>query len=401
VQRLSSKCAAKRVARGGKRVARGPDGQGGGAGFSLADQLFNAQTLHDLAAELAGLPGFDTHRFHHEATDGLAGRGLLERLDWIATCVERQLPRGFPAMADALEAAMPPPLDPARTDDDFGRFIHAVPGILAVRHGMEDHRERALDLLHAATQRFSMEFYIRPFLDRWPDETLARLQHWVSDDNYHVRRLVSEGTRPRLPWAQNIALDPAVPLRFLDRLHADPTRYVTRSVANHMNDLSKVMPDTVVARLADWRTQAQQTPREMDWLTRHALRTAVKRGEPGALDLLGYRPGIVRARIESLPETVRIGETLHFAVVLEADRALPVLVDYRLRFVRPRGDVEKVFKLKTGQVAPDRPLRLEKRHVLKADATTYRLYPGRHGLVVQANGQDIAEAVFEVLPPEA
>ncbi len=377
-------------------MARGPDGQGGGAGSPLADQLFNADTLGDLAREFSALPGFDAGRFHAEAVAGLPGRGLLERLDWIADCAAAQLPADFPAMADALEAAMPPPLDPAQTDNDFGRFIHAVPGILAVRHGLEDHPDRALDLLHAATRRFSMEFYIRPFLNRWPDRTLARLDRWAGDDNYHVRRLVSEGTRPRLPWARDIALDPAVPLRFLDRLHADPTRYVTRSVANHMNDLSKRMPDRVLDRLARWQRDGRQTPKEMDWITRHALRTAVKRGERGALDLLGYRPGAVRARIEGLPDSLRIGDTLTFAVVLEAAEDLPVMVDYRLRFARPKGTAEKVFKLRTGRVTPDRPLRLQKRHVLKGDATTYRLHPGPHAITVQVNGQDVAEARFDL-----
>jgi 3-methyladenine DNA glycosylase AlkC len=379
-------------------VARGPDGQGGGAGFSLADQLFNADTLADLAADYAGLPGFDAGRFHTEAVGGLAGRALLARLDWIASCIERQLPTDFPAMAEALEAAMPRALDPALQDEDFGRFIHAVPGILAVRHGLDSHRERALDLLYAATQRFSMEFYIRPFLNRWPEQTLMRLDRWVGDDNYHVRRLVSEGTRPRLPWAANIALEPSVPLRYLDVLHADPTRYVTRSVANHMNDLSKVMGPQVVTRLAGWKDQGRQAPREMDWITRHALRTAVKRGERDALDLLGYRLGAVTARIEALPQGLHIGEALTFEVVLTAAEALPVMVDYRLRFTRPSGAAEKVFKLKAAKLLPGKEMRLVKRHPLKADASTYRLHPGRHAVTVQVNGQDVAEAGFDLLP---
>ena len=381
-------------------MARGPDGQGGGAGFSLSDQLFNVETLRDLAQDYAVLPGFDSARFHAEAAGGLEGRGLLQRLDWIATCVETQLPVDFPAMADALEAALPSPLDPSLKDDDFGRFIHAVPGILAVRHGLEDHRDRALDLLYEATKRFSMEFYIRPFLNRWPDETLARLDLWARDENYHVRRLVSEGTRPRLPWAANIRLDPEVPLRFLNVLHADPTRYVTRSVANHVNDLSKMMPETVLARLRDWQGQGRQTKSEMAWITRHALRTAVKRGEPGALALLGYRPGHVTARIDGLQPSLRIGETLEFEVVLEADKTLPVMVDYRLQFARPNGTAEKVFKLKAAHVTAGKPLRLTKRHRLKADASTYVLHPGPHGIVVQVNGQDLVEAVFELLPSD-
>ena len=375
-------------------MARGPDGAGQTQGFSLKDQLFNADTIGDLAAEYAVLPGFDPERFLSEALAGLSSRGLLERLDWLADCIAAQLPDRFPDMADALEAAMPAPLDPSRTDDDFGRFIHAVPGILAVRHGLDHHRDRALDLLEAATQRFSMEFYIRPFLIRWPDETLARLDRWTEHDNYHVRRLVSEGTRPRLPWAANIRLDPLVPLRFLDRLHADPTRYVTRSVANHLNDLTRHAPDRVVHHLKAWQDKGRQTPKEMDWITRHALRTAVKRGEAEALALLGYHQDrVISVALSVTPDPVAIGETLKIEVTLVADAPLQVMVDYRIRFHRPNGRVgEKVFKLSTAQVNPGVPVTLRKAHPLKDGASTFTLHPGPHRITVQVNGQDRAEA---------
>ncbi len=378
-------------------MARGPDGQGGGAGFSLADQLFNEQSIGDLAAEYGQLPGFDGDDFASEVLAGFGDLGLLERLDWIATCVENRLPTDFPAMVEALRAAMPPELDPSQTDDDFGRFIHAVPGILAVRHGVEDHRDLALDLIYDATKRFSMEFYIRPFLNRWPDDTLARLDAWCGDDNYHVRRLVSEGTRPRLPWARNIDIAPDVPLRFLERLHSDPTRYVTRSVANHMNDLSKVMPEEVVARLSSWQNTQEQTPKELAWMTKHALRTAVKRGERGALDLLGYRAGDVAATLAIKTPKVTIGEPLEFDVTLTSPESLPVMVDYRLRFARPSGEAEKVFKLKTAKLAKGSPLTLTKTHKLKGNASTFTLHPGAHGITVQVNGQDVASGGFELL----
>ncbi|ETX30719.1 hypothetical protein [Roseivivax isoporae] len=378
-------------------MARGPDGTGGGSGFSLADRLFNAESVGQLAAEHAVLPGFDADRFRQEALAGLPGRGLLERLDWLATCLEAQLPRDFPAMAEALEAAMPPPLDPTRDDDDFGRFIHAVPGILAVRHGLENHRDRALDLLHAATRRFSMEFYIRPFLNRWPDATLARLDAWTHDPNYHVRRLVSEGTRPRLPWAANVTLDPLVPLRFLDVLHADPTRYVTRSVANHLNDLSKRVPDAVTERLSAWAADGRQDRTELDWITRHALRTAVKRGEPGALALLGYDPDADVEVDLSVPAAVQVGDSLALRVGIAGAGPAKVVVDYRVRFFRPGGRVgEKVFKLGRGTVCPDRPLVLSKAHRIKGDATTFTWHPGPHVLIVQVNGRDRAQAEFDV-----
>ena len=379
-------------------MARGPDGKGQAQGFSLKDELFNADTIRDLADEYAVLPGFDADRFHAQAVAGLETRGLLERLDWLADCIEEQLTADFPAMADALEAAMPPPLDTTKTDDDFGRFIHAVPGILAVRHGLEHHRDRALALIEAATQRFSMEFYIRPFLNRWPDETLARLGEWVSHDNYHVRRLVSEGTRPRLPWAANITLDPLTPLPFLRALHSDPTRYVTRSVANHMNDLSKIVPDRVVSELEHWRRAGKQSPKELDWMIRHALRTAVKRGEAGALRLLGYDPDINIAVAASVsPDVPKIGDGFEVQVALTASASVRALVDYRLIFHRPNGRIgEKVFKLTSIDLAKGERKEISKFHRLKSGASTFTLHPGPHRLIIQVNGHDRAEVDFEI-----
>lgn len=293
---------------------------------------------------------------------------------------------------------MPAPLDPALRDDDFGHFIHGVPGILAVRHGLEDHRERALDLLYAATQRFSMEFYIRPFLNRWPEETLTSLAGWTSDKNYHVRRLVSEGTRPKLPWAKAVTLTQEQTLPLLDTLYADDTRYVTRSVANHLNDITKFAPDTVVDRLGAWAASGAQADKEMAWMQRHALRTSVKDGHAGALAMLGYAadaPVTVKAQIAT--PKVAIGDVLDFAVEVGGDQPCNVLVDYRIRFARPSGKAaEKVFKLKQGKVCLDTPLRMTKKHRLKADASTFRWHAGPHALIVQVNGVDHLELAFEV-----
>ena len=175
---------------------------------------------------------------------------------------------------------------------DYSAHPAAVELVVRMVYEHDYDRDRALDLLHAATQRFSMEFYIRPFLNRWPKETLARLALWARDDNYHVRRLVSEGTRPKLPWAKAVKLSTDQRLPFLDALHADGTRFVTRSVANHLNDLAKEEPATVVTVLKDWAKQGRQTPKELAWMTRHALRTLIKDGDAGALAVLGYRSDV-------------------------------------------------------------------------------------------------------------
>ncbi|WP_299687132.1 DNA alkylation repair protein [uncultured Tateyamaria sp.] len=367
--------------------------------FSLKDQLFNADSLGDLADDFAAaVPGFDRDAFHTAALSGVKERTLVACLDWFADCLEPYLAPDFPTMADQLEAALPPRLDPGLRDDDFGRFIHAVPGVLAARHGLEDHRERALDLLHAATQRFSMEFYIRPFLNRWPEQTLARLRKWAEDDNYHVRRLVSEGTRPKLPWARKVDLTSDQTLPLLDRLQADPTRFVTRSVANHLNDVAKSEPEAVLGRLRSWNADATQSAKERDWMRRHALRTLVKDGHPGAMEMLGYRSDadVAADLVIETPE-VNLGDALRFRVALSAQDVTPVIVDYRIRFARPGGrSGEKVFKLKVARVTEGQPLILTKAHMLKANATTFELHPGTHGLVVQVNGVDRASGTFDI-----
>lgn len=369
---------------------------------SLKDQLFNADTLRRLAEEYAAaLPGIGAPALCEEMLAGVPERSLMASLDWFADCLEPHLAGDFPTMAAQLEAAMPAPLDPGRTDDDFGHFIHAVPGVLAVRHGLEDHRERALDLLHAATRRFSMEYAIRAFLNRWPDETLTRLEAWARDDSYHVRRLASEGTRPRLPWGKAVGLAPEQTLPLLDRLHADPTRFVTRSVANHLNDLTRIDPDAVIGRLRDWRSRGEQARAELDWMTRHALRTLVKAGHGGALGLLGYRPDVdLVARLTLPVEPVPIGGVLPVTCTLEAAEGAPVLVDYRIRFARPGGKhAEKVFKLGRARVAARETLALRKEHRLKGDATTFRLHPGDHLVTLQVNGVDRASAGFRLVEP--
>ncbi len=366
----------------------------------LKDQLFNADSVGQLAREYAGaVSGFDRDRFQAEVLAGFPERELMARLDWIADCLEPQLASDFPEMAAQLEAAMPPLLDPTLSDDDFGQFIHAVPGILAVRHGLEDHRERALDLLYEATKRFSMEFYIRPFLNTWQEETLARLWDWVRDENYHVRRLVSEGTRPKLPWARAVSLTSAQTLPLLDVLQADGARFVTRSVANHLNDVSKTEPDAVLARLNAWSDTAEQDAKEHDWMRRHALRTLIKQGHPGAMEALGYARDLAMDATVQVNETqVKIGTALNFEAEITTKQAAPVLVDYVLRLTKADGSLApKVFKLKSGKTRPGEPFKLKKQHKLKGDATTFRLYPGPAEVGLQVNGTVVAKTAFELI----
>jgi 3-methyladenine DNA glycosylase AlkC len=369
------------------------------SGFSLKDQLFNIDKTRYLAGRFsAANPAFDAPGFEARVMARLPDLELKERITWIADCLNTHLPGTLPEVAPTLRAALPEPLDPTLVDDDFGDFIFAPLGEWVVALGLEEHPDLSLDLLAEITQRFSMEWAIRPFLNRWPDLVLERMQGWTRHDNYHVRRLVSEGTRPRLPWGQAVALKLDDPLPLLDYLHADPTRYVTRSVANHLNDITKKDPDLAMDRLAAWGEADTQDPHELRWMTSHALRGLVKSGNSRAMVMLGYDPQAdIQTRLHLNAPAVRIGDMLGFSCHLMAKELTPVLVDYRLHFIRPGGKVSaKVFKLKQAHVGPD-GLVLEKRHRLKGDATTFTLVPGLHRIEVMVNGvvQDVAE--FDLL----
>ncbi len=368
------------------------------SGFSLKDQLFNLEKTRYLAGLFAAVdPGFDAPGFEMRVMSRFPELELKQRIHWIAEVLQGHYSAPLPEVAPVLRAALPPPLDPGKSDDDFGDFIFAPLGEFVVAKGLEDHPDLSLDLLEDLTQRFSMEYAIRPFLNRWPDLTLERMRDWAGHDHYHVRRLASEGTRPRLPWGLGITLDLRAPLPLLDRLHGDRTRFVTRSVANHLNDIAKKEPDLVVETLHRWRDTGQQTGKEMDWMTRHACRGLVKAGHAGALTLLGYDPEApVAAAITLDAETVAIGDALSFAVDLSGPEDQPVLVDYRLHFLRPGGKTSaKVFKLKQARLA-DGKLTLLKRHRMKGDATTFTLVPGAHRIEVLVNGTRRAETVFEL-----
>lgn len=371
-------------------------------GFSLKDQLFNAEKVRYLAGLFdAADAGFDGAGFEADVMARLAEFELKERINWIADCLALHLPGPLPDTAPILRAALPAPLDPSLADDDFGDFIFAPLGEFVARAGLPDHVDLGLDLIEDITQRFSMEWAIRPYLNAQPDLVLDRMTQWARHDSYHVRRLVTEGTRPRLPWGQSVGLSLDQPLRLLDVLHRDSTRFVTRSVANHLNDITKKDPDMALERLRDWAEQGTQNRDELNWMTRHALRGLIKSGHPEAMTMLGYDPNAdLSCEIHVKPGSVAIGSVLEFTCRIESAKDAPVLVDYVLWFRKADGGLRsKVFKLKTGVVKAATNLEMKKSHRLKGNATTFRLFPGAHRVELQVNGRVRASADFELTEP--
>ncbi len=370
-------------------------------GFSLKDHLFNRQRVEYLAGLFtAADPRFDSAGFVAATLRGFNALELKQRIVKIAMTLETYLDQDFRRAAQQIVAALPPPLDPSLGDDDFGDFIFAPLGEFVVRRGGESkHLRLSLKTLKQLTMRFSMEDSIRFFIKSYPEQTLAELEKWAGDKNYHVRRLVSEGTRPLLPWSGRLSLPVERPLELLDALHADPTRYVTRSVANHLNDIAKTHPKLVLDTLHCWKLLGKQSDDELQWMTRHALRTLVKQGDTQALKLLGFRPqpAIDVSQFALAEQATRPGEAIEFSFTVTARRGERLVLDYVIDFVKANGKrAPKVFKLKQVEIEAGQQLTLKKRHPFRADATTFTLYPGTHHLTLQINGQAYGSLAFEM-----
>jgi 3-methyladenine DNA glycosylase AlkC len=215
--------------------------------------------------------------------------------------------------------------------------------------------------------------------------------------NYHERRLASEGLRPSLPWAKKLTLDYHKPLIHLNRLFYDSTRYVTRSVANHLNDISKIDSSLVIKTLKEWRASKKQNVAEMEYITTHALRTLVKEGNQDALALLGYtdNPKIEIDNFHLHNHHVKIGESLLFEFNIKAYEDVKLMVDYCIYFNTKKGTFSpKIHKLKKINLLKGESVLLQKRHLFKANMTTRKLYSGKHKVTLQINGKHYKHYIF-------
>lgn len=239
----------------------------------------------------AVVPGFDVRRFKARALSGLEALALKERAMHIAQAMAAQLPADFEDVAPLLIRSFGPPLA-ATEGNGLAPFFYFPHAHLIARHGVARF-DSGMAANYELTQRFTAEFSIRPFLVAHRARCLALLQRWTKDPNPHVRRLVSEGTRPRLPWAMRLPefqADPHLSLPLLEALKDDPELYVRRSVANHLGDIAKDHPDIAFAVCERWldelRASADDRQAEQRrWIVRHAVRLPARQGAAPALRL--------------------------------------------------------------------------------------------------------------------
>lgn len=369
--------------------------------------LLNKKIIEAMAAHfLRQWPEFDCKGFVAMATKDLDALELKARTERISETMIEYLPADFEKAAKIMLASLGTPLAvdiSAGTVDTKGIAGWAImPMTHYVGLRGHEHFDLSMTLFKEMTKRASAEFGIRFFILASPGKTLNRLKTWTTDDNPHVRRLVSEGIRPRLPWAMRLPIfikDPAPVIDLLERLKDDNEEYVRRSVANNLNDIAKDHPDMVAEIAAQWLQDASQ---ERKRLIRHACRTLIKNGHKKTLSVLGFKPAKIKhASIDILTPTVVFGDALQFTFSLcsELDKDQAVIIDYIIHHQKANGKTSpKVFKWKTTRLTTNKSMTSTKKHAIKK-ITTREYYQGLHRVEVMVNGASVAAADFMLLMP--
>lgn len=352
------------------------DAVGSGSTLALVAAPLKDRFDSDVVLRIAADLPVDPDAFVAACLDGFDELGLMSRGDHVAAVMQRHLAPDPRIAVRQVAAGIGAPLG-------FGYLAHSA---FIGTYGLPAYQE-SMDAQHALTQVFTAEFSIRAFIQRYP-QTMEQLRTWVDDPSEHVRRLVSEGTRPRLPWATRLPAfqaDPGPVVALLDLLKDDPSEYVRRSVGNNLNDISRDHPEVALDVAARWLPERSR-------LVRRGLRTLTKAGDPRALALLGYEATDV-AVTATFPAQVRIGDKLPLTVVLSGRGK--VLVDLRVHFVKANGSTSaKVFRGAEIDVEGRAQLR---RTISFAQHSTRRHYPGSHRIEAVVNGEPVALGTVDIV----
>lgn len=343
------------------------------------------------------VPGFNAKAFQKDAERGLDELELKARVHHLIAVLHRHYDLPFKKLSKYLQD-LPDVWDRGSAVDNKAGFA-AWPLIdYVAAHGLQ-HPKEALQTLEKLTPLFSAEFAIRPFIQQHTDITYATLLEWCEHPSEHVRRLASEGSRPRLPWGMRLPQfiqNPEPLAGILEQLKADESLYVRRSVANNLNDISKDNPEWMINLCESWLVDSNA---HTDWIVKHALRSLVKAGDARVFPLLGYaaKASVVVSDIQLDKKKIAVGDSINFSCTIAGGKkAQNLVVDYVIYFMKANGKLApKVFKLKNIALACNESLTLNKSHSFKL-ITTRRYYAGAHQLAIQINGQEVARANFDV-----
>lgn len=353
--------------------------------------MFNRKFYQHFADIFAATAkNFNSKGFVKDVTEKMDGLELNARLRNTSLTLARYLPSDFKQAAGIVMRAAPAL--------PTGYTALVLPDFVALFG--KDHFDLSMEALQYLTTFGSSEFAIREFLKTDFEKTLAVMHTWAEDKNHHVRRLASEGSRPRLPWSfklEPVIRQPSLTTGILEKLKADEEMYVKKSVANHLNDISKDNTAYMLQVVKSWDSSNLHT----GWIIRHASRTLIKKGDQDSLALFRFEKN-VQVLLDKLvisAASIHIGESLQFSFSLTSEKksSQKLVIDYAIHYVKASGErSKKVFKLKEVELLPGQTVQVKKQQLFK-DLTTRKHYPGKHLLEIMVNGKVMGSKAFRLM----
>lgn len=287
-------------------------------------------------------------------------------------------------------------------DEKFGLTLEygAILDNYVEQYGLDDY-ETSVRAIENITQFTSCEFAVHPFIIKYPDEMMKQMLVWSKHEHWGVRRLASEGCRPRLPWAMalpNLKENPAPIIPILENLKNDPSRFVRLSVANNLNDIAKDNPETVIDLVKKWRGESK----EVDWIIKHGCRTLLKQGNPEMMELFGFDSVIENISIDNFQiptPKVKVGDSLEFSFKLlnHNDKKVRIRLEYAIYYQKANGTLtKKVHKISEKEYAGDSVTQITRKHSFRV-VTTRKLHLGLHQIAVIINGNEFEKYSFELV----
>lgn len=351
-------------------------------------EMFNLAFYKHLATEFAKADNnFKPGQFLADVTTNMDALSLNQRMRNTSVVLKKFLPLDFKKSIRIMEKVIP------NTQRGYTNLL--FPDFVGL-YG-HDQVEHSLEALKYFTQFGSSEFAIREFLKRDFNKTIKIMYQWVQDKNHHVRRLSSEGSRPRLPWSfklDEVIKNPKVTQPILEALKQDNELYVRKSVANHLNDISKENADYMLKLVNSWDKKHPHT----QWIIKHASRTLIKKGNSDSLSVFDFEKN-AKIKIEKFkvsPAKLKLGENLlfEFDLISEKNKTQKLVIDYVIHYRKKSGELSpKVFKLKEMELKPKETVHISKKQIFK-DFTTRKHFEGQHAVEIQVNGKILAKQIF-------